>query len=458
VEGTGERTTEPRTSYSVVRAQQDLRHGETSIGLIATGVNRALDEWTTPFLRSDAYAAGANARHRWDGGRYELSASLTGSAMHGSPEAMLRTQTNPVHLYQRPDAGLPLDSSRTVLNGDAEEVIFGKTGGRLFRFQTSWQRQSPGFDVNDLGYLRRANLQSFNNWAAFTFRDPNQVYRQLQGNFNAWGYWTSAGLPTERALNTNWHMNLQNNTWVNAGITLGQLGGVYCDNCARGGPAFRTSPVTNVNLSWQGDDRGNVVPSLFTSLTRGDEGRSRTIDVSPEIQFLPLPQLQLDLSVEWNQNHDDGQWLGNFTDEAGVTHYTFARLEQETQAVGVRVSYAMTTTLSFQLYAAPFVSRGKYTNPRELSATPRAEAYDDRYAPYIPPSGTFMGFDVLQLRSNSVLRWEFRPGSTLFAVWSHGRDGFDGQYLDRPWREEYDGLFALHPINTVLVKVAYLLE
>jgi hypothetical protein len=292
----------------------------------------------------------------------------------------------------------------------------------------------------------------------FTFRDPNHVYRQMQGNFNAWGYWTSAGLPTERALNTNWHVNLQNNTWLNAGVTLGQLGGVYCDNCARGGPAFRTSPVTNVNLSWQGDDRGNVVPSLFTSFMRGDEGRSRTIDVSPEVQFLPLPQLQLDLSAEWNRNHDDGQWLGNFTDANGVTHYTFARLEQETQAVGVRVSYAMTTTLSFQLYAAPFVSRGKYTNPRELSATPRAEAYDDRYAAYTPPTSTSMGFDVLQLRSNSVLRWEFRPGSTLFAVWSHGRDGFDGQYLDRPWREEYDGLFALHPINTVLVKVAYLLD
>lgn len=458
VEGTNDRTTEPRTSYSVVRAQQDLRHGETSIGLIATGVNRALDEWTTPFLRRDAYAGGANARHRWDGGRYELSASVTGSSLRGSPEAMLRTQMNSVHLYQRPDAGLPLDSSRTTLNGDAEEVIFGKTGGRLFRFQTSWQRQSPGFDVNDLGYLRRANQQSFNNWAAFFFRDPNHVYRQMQGNFNAWAYWTSAGLPTERALNTNWHVNLQNNTWVNAGLTLAQLGGVYCDNCARGGPAFRTSPVTNLNLSWQGDDRGRVVPMLFTNLMRGDEGRSRTIDVSPELQLRPLPQLQLDLSAEWNQNHDDSQWLGNFTDANGVTHYAFARLEQETRSVGVRVSYAMTPALSFQLYAAPFVSRGHYSSPRELSANPRAGAYADRYASYTPPAGTGMGFDVLQLRSNSVLRWEFRPGSTLFAVWTHGRDGFEGRYLDRPWDDEYDALFALHPINTVLVKMAYLLQ
>jgi len=458
VEGPGDRTTEPRTNYSVVRAQQDLRKGETSFGVIATGVNRALDEWTVPYLRSDAYALGANARNRWANGRYQLSGSVTASALHGSPQAMLLTQTNPVHLYQRPDAGLPLDSSRTSLGGDAEELVFAKTGGRFLRFQSSWQRQSPGFDVNDLGYLRRANQQSFNNWMGFSFRDPTHVYRQMNGNLNLWGYWTSAGLPTERAINTNWHVNLQNNMWVHAGATVGQLGGVYCDNCARGGPAFRVSPQTNVNLGWQGDDRRRVVPMLFVNATRSDEGHSRNIDVSPELQLLPLPQLQLDLTAEWNMNHDDAQWLGNFTDAAGATHYSFARLEQETRSVGVRVSYAMTPALSFQLYAAPFVSRGEYTNPRELSATPRAPEYADRYTPYGPPAGTSMGFDVLQLRSNSVLRWEFRPGSTLFAVWTHGRDGFDGRYLDRPWRDEYDGLFGLHPVNTLLVKLAYLLE
>jgi hypothetical protein len=458
VEGTGDRTTEPRTSYSVLRAQQDLNHGETSFGLIATGVNRAVDDWTSPFLRSDAYAVGANGRHRWDNGRYELSASASGSHLHGSPQAMLLTQTNPVHLYQRPDAGLPFDPNRTSLTGDAEEVIFGKTAGRVMRFQTSWQRQSPGFDVNDLGYLRRANQQSFNNWMGFSWRQPTRAYRQLNGNFNAWGFWTTAGLPLERAVNTNWHMNLPNNMWVHAGGTVSRLGGVYCDNCARGGPALRDDPGLNLNIGVQGDDRGRVVPSVFLYAGKSDGGRSRYYELSPDFQFLPLPQLQVELSLDWSVNRDDGQWLGNFKDASGPMHYTFAHLEQETRSVGARVSYAMTPTLSFQLYAAPFVSRGSYTDARELSATPRASDYDARFVPYTPPAGTSMGFDVLQLRSNSVLRWEFRPGSALFAVWTHGRDGYDGQFTDRPWRQEYDGLFALHPSNTLLLKMAYLLE
>jgi hypothetical protein len=146
------------------------------------------------------------------------------------------------------------------------------------------------------------------------------------------------------------------------------------------------------------------------------------------------------------------------TDASGVTHYSFAHLDQETRSLGVRVSYTATPTLSFQLYAAPFVSRGQYTNTRELSANPRAVAYADRFAPYMAPAGTSLGFDVLQVRSNSVVRWEFRPGSTLFAVWTHGREGYDPTFRDRGWHAEYKALFALHPSNTFLLKLAYWLN
>jgi hypothetical protein len=104
------------------------------------------------------------------------------------------------------------------------------------------------------------------------------------------------------------------------------------------------------------------------------------------------------------------------------------------------------------------VSRGQYTNTRELSATPRAERYEDRYAPYTTPADASLGFDVLQVRSNSVLRWEFRPGSTLFAVWTHGRDDYAPAFRDRSWRDEYKDLLALHPSNTFLLKLAYWLN
>ena len=457
VVGTRDRTTEPLTSYTVLRAQQDLRGGATSVGLIATGVNRRLDEWTEDFLRRSAYALGSNVYHRWGRSRWEATASVMASTVRGTADAIALTQTSGVHLYQRPDAGLPFDATRTSLDGTAVEASFGKQGGNLIRFQTAYSRLSPGLELNDLGFLRRANQQSFTNWMGLRFQKPTRLYRQMFGNFNLWGFWTADGLPTERAFNTNWHVNLTNNMWLHAGSTLAQLPGTFCDNCARGGPAFRRSPFRNLWVGFDGDDRRRAVPSVFAFAGRGDYGASEYFEVSPSVQFRPLSQLQLSLSAFWSRNHDDSQWFDNFT-EGSTTHFAFARLEQETRSLGLRVSYTATPTLSLQLYAAPFLSRGEYMNVRELSATPRATRYEDRYTPYTPPPNTAMGFNVLELRSNNVLRWEFRPGSTLFAVWTHGREGFERRFLARPWRQEYDNLFTLHPANTFLVKVAYWID
>ena len=45
--GANQRTIEPATNYAVVRATQDFRHGGTVLGVIATAVNRALDQWSS---------------------------------------------------------------------------------------------------------------------------------------------------------------------------------------------------------------------------------------------------------------------------------------------------------------------------------------------------------------------------------------------------------------------------
>ena len=462
VDGTARRTTEPQTSYTVARLQQDLRDGETSVGIIGTGTVRALDEWTRDFLRRDAYAAGADVRHRWGRNRYEFAARATASAVRGTRQSILRTQLSPVHLFQRPDDARPVDSARTSLAGDAQEVSFAKFGGNMVRYLVSYDRQSQGYEINDLGFLRRSNRQTQKNWLGLQFQKPTRVYRQVQANFNFQQYWTAGGLRLDRAVNTNGAVNLANNQWVYWGSTVGRLPGSFCDNCARGGPAVRQSPVFNWNLGWQGDDRRRIVPSLFVADGYGeradDRFRSRNLHVTPGVELRLRPELQLGLVLDWSRNVDDVQWLGNFADSAGTTHHAFARLEQTTRTLTVRGSYTITPTLGVQLWAQPFVSRGRYGSVRELSATPRAAGYGDRYQPYAPPAGTDLGFDVLQLRSNSVLRWEFRPGSTLFAVWQHGREGFDPRFRSRGWRSEYGDLFALHPANTFLVKLAYWLN
>jgi hypothetical protein len=94
---------------------------------------------------------------------------------------------------------------------------------------------------------------------------------------------------------------------------------------------------------------------------------------------------------------------------------------------------------------------------RELSATPAAARYDDRFQPYSPPADTNLEFDFMQLRTNTVVRWEYLPGSTIFLVWAHGREKFLNE-RQPSWRDDYRDLFQLHPDNTFLIKVAYWLN
>jgi hypothetical protein len=305
--------------------------------------------------------------------------------------------------------------------------------------------------------MRRADEQQQATWFALQFRKPNKVFRSLQMNFNEWNYWNIEGLKTNTGFNTNWHMNSANNFWWHLGGTINQLG-AFCDNCTRGGPVIRRSPRLEFFSGVNADDRWKVTPHLFFGAGRGDYGASGFYWVEPSLELRPTSATQMSFGFSYNRTDDDSQWFGNFTDGVGTTHYGFAALDQKTYSFNTRVSYTMTPTLTLQIYASPFMTKGTYSNVRETSATPRADAYENRYQPYTPPAGTDTGFNFKQLRSNSVLRWEYRPGSTMFVVWTHGRDAFFNTEGTRSFRQEYDNLFEQHPDNTFLVKVAYWLS
>jgi hypothetical protein len=458
-EGTEGRTIEPLTNYAVVRAQQDFRRGETGVGMLVTAVNRQLDEWTEGVLRRDAYVAAVDFRHRFLGGRYEVNGSLDVSRVSGTPAAIAATQTSPVHYYQRPDGPLDFDPTRTSLWGDAEEIQFGKVGGGILRFQTSYQRRSPGFEVNDQGFLLRADEQSWSNWAALQFQRPTRLYRMAFWNFNWWQDWTAAGLPLQRAANTNLHVQLENRWWLHAGGTVSRLGAAFCDRCARGGPAVRQSAAFSTFAGVSGDDRPAIIPELWLNYWKGDEGRSEFVSVSPGVSFRISSRFSSYLGVRLSRNRDDAQWYGNFNDSTDVTRYTFAHLSQRTASATVRVDYTFSPTLSLQVYAQPFTSSGTFSDVRELDE-PRASAYADRYRPYDDPAivDDPGGFDSKQFRSNVVLRWEYRPGSTVYLVWNHGRAGYEPAPASGSMLRNFSDIFDLHPDNTLLLKVSYWLN
>jgi hypothetical protein len=459
-DGMGGKTFEPTTNFSITRVKQDLRDGNTSFGGILTAVNRNNDTWSSPYLASGAYVGAVDFRHRFFGNNYEVSGSLDQSRVEGSKQAILGIQTDAVHYYQRPDAELPLDSNATSLIGNSEEFKFDKVGGQHLMFESAYQRRSAGFEVNDAGYLRRADQQSWSTWVGFFDRHVRSWYNRFQLNNNWWQYWTTAGLPLEAAYNTNLHITAKNNSSWNIGGTIGQLGTTFDDRSARGGPAIRQDPYFAPWASISGDDRRSIVPVMSVNVFKGDIGHNSSFSASPEIDYKVSGRFSSALAFNWSTNIADNQWFGNFLDSTGATHYTFAHLDQTTTSATIRINYTFSPTISLQGYTQPFVSKGTYSSVRQLSATPRASAYADRFAPYDNPSVTNDpgGFNFKEFQSNLVLRWEYHPGSTLFVVWNEGRQGFSPVQGDDSFQGDVRNLMSLHPANTFLVKVSYWLN
>jgi hypothetical protein len=461
---------EPQTNYAVARLRQDLNNGKSDIGLMMTAVNRRLDNVTSPFMAREAYAVGIDGRHRFWNNNYEVAAMLSGSTVRGDPAAIAGIQQNVgVHNYQRPDDDVAFDPTRDDLTGDAQRISMSKFGGGITRFQSVLQRYSAGYELNDLGWLQRADEIMFRNWFAFQFNNPNKYWRRAFYNFNWWRYWSAEGLPTREGANTNWHVQFPNQWWANWGITVSDFAGrSYDDRASRGGPAVRRDASFDVWGGLDGDPRWLITPYIYSGTWRNNEGQSRGYWVEPSFNYRFSTRFNGSVFFGYEWQHEDDQFFNRYGAPGhDTTHYGFAELEQTTVNVTTRINFTATPNLSLQFYAQPFISKGTFANLRDLT-DPQNVSYNARFEPFVhdcsgrAPSDTAFtgrcdprGFDFKQLNTNAVVRWEYRPGSTIFFVWQQGRFRDVARASEFDGARDYQDLFALHPNNTFLIKASY---
>lgn len=446
---------EPMTNYFVARLNQDLRGGRSGVGAVLTAVNRQLDPTAEPYLRSAGYTAGIDARHRFGpGGNLSLSGSAVGSVVRGSAEAIAATQRSSVHYYQRPGDDIEYDPTRTDLSGYALNVGLNKNGGGITRFYTGGWYKSPGLEINDVGFMTNVNNMGWSNWFALVFQEPKAFYRRLQVNFNQWNSFMVDGTNTGVGGNVNTNITFKNMWFMYAGIG-GERASV-CGACLRGGPYLNEDANLNTWFGFSGDSRKNIVPGLSTWYNRRDGGASFNYGLNPYINLRVASRLSGQVGLTYQKNIDDRQWIRNFG-VAGhdTTHYTVGHLAQQTLNLNTRINFTASPTLSVQFYASPFVSVGEYSDWREVTA-PRHAQYAERYRPF--SAGGDPGdndFNFKQFRSNLVMRWEYRPGSTLFLVWGQGREQADRDLGNFGGFRDYQNLFSSHPANTFLIKASY---
>jgi hypothetical protein len=468
---------EPLTNYAVARASRNFRDGQSTVGGIFTATNRQLDHEALEFLNRAAYAGGVDLSHRFGGGNYRLGASLLGSRIEGTERAMLRAQTSPVRYFQRPDAThVALDSTRTSLQGTTGSLELWKMAGGNWRWALFSSFRTPGFEINDAGFQTEADQIMGGGYVGYQRSQPQGPFRSWNVNVNQWQGWNWGGERLGLGGNVNGSFQLRN-LWSGYGGINRQQESISTF-ALRGGPSIVRPGRTNFWSGINTDSRKPVRLNLHVDGSFEDETDGGHFGISPGLTYRPASHVSLSLnpSVSWNTSAWQCAAPGSGCRAGG--RYLFAELDQRTLMMTTRLNYTFAPNLSLQLYAQPFVSAGSYSQFREV-VDPRAGSFADRFrtfgadqisrnaetgryevrlngATQETPDFSFgdPNFNFRQLRSNAVLRWEYRPGSTLFLVWSQGRTGFDSDGTFR-FRTDASELFNAPATNVFMVKLNY---
>ncbi len=470
----GRLAVEPLTNYFGLRLQKDYNQGATTIGGMATAVNRRLDDDQLDFLHDQAYTGGFDVYHSWKKRTRYFTLKLVGSSVHGSPEALLRTQMSPLRYYQRPDADhVELDPARTSLSGFGGTVELGRQGGGHLMYSVGTTWRSPGLELNDMGYLAGADEIMQWSWAGYRIWKPFAVFRALNLNFNQWMGWDFGGTRIFSGGNIN--VNAQFKNYWSGGFGLNRNFEGLSASMLRGGPSLSLPGAWNLWGSLQTDMRRKVRFTVNGQTFRRDNGENRRLDLQAGVIVNPSRALNVSLLPTYAAAWNELQYIATPT-VGGESRYVFGRIEQKTAALTVRLNYSLTPDLSVQFYGQPFVSAGRYSRFKVIT-DPKSRVWADRYRVYAgneiaydQASGAWRvdedgdgtadfsfgtpDFNFLQFRSNLVVRWEYRPGSALFLVWSQGRTGA-GALGDFCFGRDFGDLFGLAPDNVFLIKFSY---
>jgi uncharacterized protein DUF5916/cellulose/xylan binding protein with CBM9 domain len=471
---------EPLTNYFVGRVKRDLRQGNTTLGLVATAVNRDLDTPALDMLGRAAYAGGVDLFHRWGHKTYTLAASLGGSYIRGSPFAIQQAQQSSARYYGRPDAqSFHYDPLRTSLAGITGDAYLNRVGGP-WTWSVGGEFVSPGFEVNDLGFQERVDRISTAAVGRHRWSRPGNVFQQALVELSLGRGWNYDGDLIQRTVGM--YAFGQFHNFLTAELTASYAGGAIDDRLTRGGPLARTPPSWYLSADAYSDDRKMTSLYGFAAVTHDTAG-GWSLELLPKLTLRPSSAVSLSIAPEYLTGRFAAQYVTRVTDPFATAtdsaRYVFAELIEHQVSATVQLNATFSPTLSFQLYAQPFTFTGGYRGLKELKArqtfafntygvdngstiAKSGNTYTidpDGSGPAAPFTVDDPNFRTRSLSIKAVWRWEYRPGSTIFLAWTHSRSNYfpyDASFdVGRDFGRE---LFLDRPKNVLLVKFNYWLS
>jgi hypothetical protein len=401
------------------------------------------------------------------------SVRSTSQSKRSSPSSPWAAATSSARYYQRPDQSyVDFDPARTSLSGATAQLRVNKLGGEWL-WGVSSTMISPGFEMNDAGFQTDADRLRLEGSVIRQWTRPSRFARSASIRAVAAQALNFGGTSLEQQFNLQASVQLHSLWSLSAG--LGAQPDGLDDRSTRGGPLIAKPAAVGANFGFGTDQRKPLVVSVGVG---GSHDRTGAYQASAFTTLrLQTPHgARFALEPSYSKVRLTQFYVGAYADPtAGGTfgqRYVFAGLDQHTLSVSARAEFYFNPSLSLQVYAQPFVATADFGSPAALS-TPRTFAFDaygtrtstvstdpqsgavtvDADGAGPAPSFTYpdLDFRVRSLRSNVVLRWEYRPGSTLFLVWNQGRQSVIDDPRFRPLHN-LSGIFGDDMQNVFLVK------
>lgn len=432
----------PRAYWGTGRVQQEFGRLGSTAGLFVNAVHRDLGDGDplADLLTKNAMAIAGDTVLRMKDGEYQFRWSGGGSFLSGTPKAVERFQRASSHYAQRPDKDYArLDPSRTSLSGFSMQGRFERVSGRHWLWNVQTKLDTPFFETNDFANFTAADGVMPTGGITWRETRPNRFFRSYAFGLNQTWEWNFGGDRQSAQLRPS-----ANFTWRNFWTTSVSYSRTLHTNDAtltRGGPLMQRPEAwsANANLGNRSSSETRWTGSVGLG---GNEDGGSTRRVSGNFAFRPGPRWQLSASPYYDRVTEPQQYVttvaGGGRAETFGNRYIFSFIDRSTASTEFRMGLTVRPDMNLDVYAEPFAASGRYYDFGELTAPATRDRITYGAAPGTSlvtlADGTRTAavgstsfairtrdFNTLSFRSNTVLRWEWRPGSTLYLVWQQDR-------------------------------------
>lgn len=295
----------------------------------------------------------------------------------------------------------------------------GKLGGDPFRFKLEYAYESPKLELNAAGYQRTQNQQQVRGTVRWV--RPNGVgpLHRLDGRLSASGSWTTDG----RAVNRGNQLSVAVESLLPgfhfAGCEAGAEDGAYdVREIAGSGIPYQRSAGTYLVCYGESDSTRAVSVAGFAGL-------ARVLPLGPmpggggfmgELTAVARPHPRLESRVVLGTENVplSGRYIGS----PGPSRYLFGDLDAHSASLTLRQQIMVTPRLTLQGYAQLLTAYGRFERFYEASSEGQAPIRAAELSPVVLPED---GFRTSALNLSLVLRWEYRLGSTVHAVYTRSQ-------------------------------------